>query len=130
VKAKSPSQITLTSYSYEERIPDMLTKIADFLSLVDVALYGRFEATLEPVENVSQAELEIELTYVKAEDFLSWCEGLMISSGSEIRVFSMEKLKGKYVAEIRVEKWYPMGILDILASLFSRKSFIEKMASE
>ena len=121
------SAISLVNLNYEDRVPNSLIRILEFLDVRDTALYGDLYVTLEPIKEISEVYAEIKLIYLPIKD-LHYLEfwGTIPNSQIERRVIKLHRSGDKFTATIDVHTLYPASLLSFL-SLLSQKSVKEAL---
>ncbi|MGB7531418.1 MAG: hypothetical protein WA977_00360 [Halobacteriota archaeon] len=109
----------LETWSYEDYLPTALDKILGILGR-DVNVHGRFEAVLEPIDNVEEAEVELKLGYIPVNDLQSNYDPLDLGNPKivwETKTFELNRNDRIFMAEPKVTTWWAGNLLANLGTL-------------
>lgn len=121
--------ITIESWSYDDYLPTVLDKILGILGR-DVNVQGRFEAALDSIDNVKQAEVEFKLGYIPVKDIGSTYNPLDTENPDivwETKTFEMKRVDESFIAESEVTTWWPANLLVNFNTLLTGKGLVEYM---
>ena len=125
---KTGEEYKLEKWSYEDYLPTALDKIFGIIGR-DVNVHGRFEAVLEPIDNVKQAEVELELGYIPIKEFGSSYDPLDLGNPNivwETKTFEMKRVDRSFIAEPKVITWWAGNLLANLGTLLmGPKSWVQ-----
>jgi len=120
---------THESWSYDDYLPTVLDKILGILGR-DVNVQGRFEAALDSIDNVKQAEVEFKLGYIPVKDIGSTYNPLDTENPDivwETKTFEMKRVDESFIAESEVTTWWPANLLVNFNTLLTGKGLVEYM---
>jgi len=121
--------ITLKKFSYDDKVPDYVALLLEFLGVKEKALSGRLYAELEPIERIARVEAELKLGYVTVDEFKGWVP----PSRWETRTFQMRRNDSGFAATFDVSTWWPLNIFPIIHNLLTGgvvKGLISELAEE
>ena len=111
---QAPSNLpTLTDFRYEDMLPDGFDSLMTKLGVEDIAVFGRFHATLEPHSQVQQIEVEVTADYIKA--------GERGTVRQEVRRFPMSLVGSEFISNIKLESWWPVQAGEWIAAFIGWK---------